>query len=213
MTTIKPLTIDDIQSAMRARGSHWWDHDTMKFFRTRPVGEVWTTADGSAAYFATSDKQFNGSRAYTVRRYDIAGNDIDTIGELCGYRVRTTAIAAARRLAGAAALSESTYFTPSTPADDLQAAFTNDGKFIGIDHINRLIYLARRHHEECERDCNTGDSRRDDIEERITHWVQDYLPGRKVKFSGDPRGCTVRVILKNNASNGFAGEGWCVHQQ
>ena len=79
------LTINDIQSRMRAAGSHWFDADTMKFWGTRIESGVWTSADGSVAYFVTSDEQFDHTRGFTIRRYDVAANEIHTEGELATW--------------------------------------------------------------------------------------------------------------------------------
>jgi hypothetical protein len=74
----KPLmTLEQVKRAMQARGSHFWDRDTMRGFQSRASQKVYPTADGT--YFVTSEKDrpfyyaggvtaaWDGQRRYTVR--------------------------------------------------------------------------------------------------------------------------------------------------
>lgn len=55
--------IDAIKSANRVTGGHFFDRDTMRFFRTRVLETVY-----GGRYFVTSDApQWDGPRRYTVR--------------------------------------------------------------------------------------------------------------------------------------------------
>jgi hypothetical protein len=51
----KPLlSLTQIKQAMQARGSHFWDRDTMRSFRSRAYDDVYPTWCGT--YFITSEK-------------------------------------------------------------------------------------------------------------------------------------------------------------
>jgi hypothetical protein len=54
--------IDAIMFANKAIGRHFFDADTMRFFRSRVLDTVY-----GGRYFVTSDAAPNGPRRYTVR--------------------------------------------------------------------------------------------------------------------------------------------------
>jgi len=95
-TAQRTLTIDDIQSAMRARGSHWWDPSSMRFFGTRVHSQVYSGPGG--IYFVTSEKPPYGSRACTVRQYLPESAEVETIGD-CADSTKHCAHRDARELA------------------------------------------------------------------------------------------------------------------
>lgn len=82
-----------------------------------------------------------------------------------------------------------------------------------------LIRLATNHHKAMEDYCNGTrdpyDSNEGDkpwyrkMKESITE-LATSMGCKGVKFSGDPRGCTVKLILPNDATNDWGKEGWCV---
>lgn len=67
------LSLTQIRQAMIARGSHFWDKDTMYFFSSRTSENVYPTWCGT--YFVTSERDrdhgygtaWDGKRRYTVR--------------------------------------------------------------------------------------------------------------------------------------------------
>jgi len=64
--------------------------------------------------------------------------------------------------------------------------------------IKRLHQLARQHHSLKERDCNQGLNLRElDTEARIEEEIRKLLKSYeiKVRFTGDPRGFTVKMYL------------------
>ena len=89
-------TMDLIRDEMIQGGSHWFDEDTMRFFRTRLSGTVYQGPGG--IYFVTSEKPPHGPRAHSVRQYRPADRKIDTVGEFCSM-TRSQAIALAKRSA------------------------------------------------------------------------------------------------------------------
>ena len=83
----------------------------------------------------------------------------------------------------------------------------------------RLIQLATNHHKAMEDYCNgTRDPYDSEGEDKpwyvkMKNEIADLAVSMGctgVKFSGDPRGCTVKLILPNEATNDFGKEGWCV---
>lgn len=90
------FTITAIREDAKARGSHWFDPDTMRFWRSRVLRGVMTTADGSSL-FVSSEATPEGHRAYSVRRY--REGRMDTLGDFMGYATAAQARAAMREYA------------------------------------------------------------------------------------------------------------------
>lgn len=99
MTT--PLhTIEQIK---RRHDGHWFDADTMRFFRTRILKDVVLDKPAQRSLFITSEPYaWDGPRVYTVRAADWTTGDISTVGEMGEHKT----IPAAHR-AVALALKES----------------------------------------------------------------------------------------------------------
>lgn len=83
MTTMQKWTIADIKAAMNAAGSHWFDRDTMRFFKTRIHPYVYQGEGG--IYFVTSETNPSGITACSVRQFKPEGPDIKTAGEFHAY--------------------------------------------------------------------------------------------------------------------------------
>jgi hypothetical protein len=83
---VKTIRMGDIKSAYRARNpdGHWFDKDTMDFFRSQLPQNGFMCSDGTI-FFGSSEKPPTGPRMHSVRRMDPAG-EIDTVGEFMGYR-------------------------------------------------------------------------------------------------------------------------------
>jgi hypothetical protein len=84
----------DVELANRQAGQHFFDADTLRFFRSRIGTELY-----GGRYFVTSE-QFNGDakRLYTVREV-MDGAKIKTIGEFQQYSTGAAARRAAMKLA------------------------------------------------------------------------------------------------------------------
>ncbi len=80
-------------------------------------------------------------------------------------------------------------------------------------HLRELIRLARRHARLQEQACNVPMPEGFDFgcECRIKQVVGN-LPGCAVLFSGDPRGCTVKLEVPSGKTNDWGREGICVPQ-
>lgn len=61
-------------------GGHWFDKDTMRFFRSRLPD--YSYLKGEKAYFITSEQGpcSNNERKYSIRCFDRTTGSIDTIG-------------------------------------------------------------------------------------------------------------------------------------
>lgn len=95
---------EQIKSAAKAAGSHYFDRSTMRFFRSRVLPTVFHGPGG--CYFVTSE-QFTSStttapRRYTVRKFDVQTANIDTVGQF-NTLTRYQALKQARELAAKAA--------------------------------------------------------------------------------------------------------------
>ncbi len=80
-----------IEHANASAGFHFFDPDTLQFFRSRVHDTVY-----GAATFVTSERPPNGPRRYTVREARPDGS-IDTVGEFMAYGTSLAAHAAAYR--------------------------------------------------------------------------------------------------------------------
>ena len=82
----------DIRDVIAAHRGHWFDHDTMRFFRTRLPQVAYRHADGRAL-FVSSEKGLNGVRAYSVRQQTADGS-VNTVGEFMAYGTKAQAMRA-----------------------------------------------------------------------------------------------------------------------
>lgn len=83
MNTIQKITTaHELVEAMRQAGSHYWDADTMRFFRSRGPFQVTPCAHG--VLFCTSE-QFVGSDGFRAkRRWNVrlwTGDTVREVGE------------------------------------------------------------------------------------------------------------------------------------
>lgn len=87
----QPQTIADLKALNRENGQHFFERDTMKFFRSKIESGII-----AGNRFITSE-QFNdeSARKFTVRTFDTKGR-IGQIGEFQAHATRAAAIAAAK---------------------------------------------------------------------------------------------------------------------
>lgn len=220
----KLWTVNAIKDANRAAGGHWFDPDTMRFFGTRVLAEVYQGPGG--IYFVTSDKQYNGTRGYTVRRFDPADGSPHTIGEVAGL-TKGKAQRTARNLAASDGECQATR-EEYRPVSVL-AQFSHDlqqhtrphrgTETDTVDAARNLIRLAAKHHKLMELLCSDEAFCREVNEDgehpkviacrkRISAVAESIGVG--VLFSGDPRRCTVKLTFADGFTNDFGKEGYCV---
>ena len=95
---VREIDTQDIRDHYRRGFGHWFDADTLRFFRSRVGGTAYN--DGERAYFVSSEQyDWNSPRLYSVRCYIWATREIYTVGEFQAYASRNGAHAAAYRLA------------------------------------------------------------------------------------------------------------------
>ncbi len=209
-------SINDIERESLASGSHWFDHDTMRCFGTRCHSQIYNGENG--IFFVTGDKTYNDGRAYTVRQWIPEECDVKTIGEFGQYKYRSTAHSTAKRLAGEAKIMSQVH-NPISAADQLVLDMERNGIELKVEDATQLILLARTHHRGCEDWCNTGkETTKDWARQKIRKGIDKINAYQQYDekmylcplFSGDPRGCTVRLVLPNGETNDFAKKGWVV---
>lgn len=85
---MKDLTMEDVKRNNKESGQHFFDPDTMKFFRSKVESGLL-----KQKYFVTSECAGDDHpRLYTVRKYDPKEYDIRTIGEFQGYQTEEEAL-------------------------------------------------------------------------------------------------------------------------
>lgn len=81
--------------------------------------------------------------------------------------------------------------------------------------VLRLVRLSKRHARFQEASCNYGLTAAEEAAERRCEdaiWRVCRGLGCELVFSGDPRGCTVRLRVPSGRTDDFAGTGVCVPQ-
>lgn len=220
--TEKDWTINEIQAAMRADGSHWWDPDSMRFFGTRVLnGTVYKGTGG--IYFVTSEwdgfsGKENNRRAYSVRKFNPDTLDIDTVGSIGDFRTGDEAVAEAERLTGAGVAIREQH-RPVTVLDQFRADISaHTGRKCDNDDAESLIILGKKHHKMMEDYCNGVEIYRADGEPKAPlkklrehiMLIAQHVGCTGVNFQGDPRGCTVKLVLPDGFTNDWGKEGVCV---
>lgn len=232
-------TVNSIKDAVRATGSHWFDPDTMRQFGTRVLPTVYQGRGGVYFVTEDDQYRRELPKRFTVRSFDPAENDIGTHSKLCEFADRNDAIEEAKTAASSKRGEFETVTEDFKPVSVLEQ-FTDDLiehgislKQVGESEIrstrprssvekdaSSLIELARKHHRYMERLC--GDEafcrqcdedgehpRVKDCREHIA-LVARHVGATEVIFSGDPRGCTVKLTFADGFTNDFAHEGYCV---
>lgn len=216
-TFLSPFThLEQVQEANRESGHHWFDPDTMKFFKSRIVSEL-----VKGTYFITSEKPPYGPRAYSIREVYNDEGHVKTHGETCQYATLGEVRAALLYVAGLKFL----YHIPS-PSNSWQSCDLI-GHFCWVlskesetfaadsDEVQRMFgehmmqdakFLDRMSVEQ----CNTGltdrqetliESRRGMIEARLKCF------GFGVVFNRDPRGNPVFVTVPSGRTDDFGQRG------
>jgi hypothetical protein len=98
VTSTGGASMRDVKECAKVCSSHWFDRDTMRFFKSR-VGDK-AYADGrGGAFFVSSEQGPHMARAYSVRHYSADRCGIDTVGDFMGHKTSAQATAAAKKLA------------------------------------------------------------------------------------------------------------------
>lgn len=94
-TIVSIYSIEDIK---RHHRGHWFDKETMRFFKSRVYSDIYPGKDGKV-YFVSSEQGPVGNRGYSIRRYDVATDCISTEGTFMVWKTLAAARAAAKRIA------------------------------------------------------------------------------------------------------------------
>ncbi len=95
MTTTDIYPCHTIEAIKRRYEGHFFDADTMRFWKSRVLDAVSVSAEG-VSFFVTSEPYvWDGPRVYTVRSFDPRQpNRMETVGEMGAYRTSREAHAA-----------------------------------------------------------------------------------------------------------------------
>lgn len=207
-----------IKESVRAAGSHWFDPDTMRFFRCRVGDQVYQGPGG--VYFVTSEKYSDtAARKYSVRQFT-SPDKINTIGEFNSL-TRQQAHKLAAEKAGDGGTVTADAFRPVTVLEQFAADLRKHGNGKATAaQARRLMALAKEHHRLCELWCSDEQYNREIDEDgehprmvRCRAAIEKLAKAcgcKGVEFSGDPRGCTVKLVFHDGETNDFGKEGWCV---
>lgn len=213
-------TVNTIKDAVRATGSHWFDPDTMRFFGTRVLPTVWQGPGG--VFFVTSDKRFDGKRGHTVRQFkpeDSSVHSSTEIGMMSEKNARTRASQLAWGTGEEKTQLTSEPFRAVSVLEQLCADLKTHGSASEVSAADAriLIRAAARHHALMEDMCN-GTLQTDDSGEssevnrlraRISRLASD-VGASGAMYSGDPRGCTVKLTFPDGFTNDWGKTGYCV---
>ncbi|PFD30331.1 DUF7447 family protein [Bacillus thuringiensis] len=85
---MKKFTLAEIKSAVKAKGSHWFDIDTMRYHGTQIV----SVPNMANIFIAESNINFEGDKGYYLHHFDAETDRIATLNDYQHYET----IAAAR---------------------------------------------------------------------------------------------------------------------
>lgn len=80
-------------------GRHWFDRDTMRFFKTKLPRVAYANNSREVAFFVTQETGPNMPSRFSVRKYDFRTRQIDTIGDFNSWVNRGDATENAKALA------------------------------------------------------------------------------------------------------------------
>ena len=83
-------TIEDVKCINKEKGYHFFDRDTMKFFRSRVERDALMFGQLiDDKYFITSEQYDSSSpRLYSVRNFNLGTGNVDTIGEFQEFETK-----------------------------------------------------------------------------------------------------------------------------
>lgn len=220
-TATKKWTINAIQAAVRATGSHWFDPDTMRFFGTKVRPTVYAGPGG--VFFVTGewdgfDGKDKGVRTYTIRQFDPTDAGISTVGKINQYRDPKDAEDLAAKLAfggdpTATLAVGNEEHKPISEAEQFLADCRQHGKpDVTARDCRELCSTSKTHTALMVARCN-GEGPTDRTVEKCRDKIRAQaakVGAVGVHFGGDPRGCTVKLVWADGECNDWGKEGWCV---
>jgi hypothetical protein len=102
-SSFAPLnTVDEIKRQHEYFSSHWFEPDTMRFFKSRLLhANCYPSEKQRCTYFVTSEQGPNGIRAYSIRKALWDSVSIKPVGDFQQYRTARDAWNNAKFLAEA----------------------------------------------------------------------------------------------------------------
>lgn len=88
------IAIEDIK---RRHQGHWFSASAMRFFNSR-TAQTAVVKDGKAYFVSSEQFDYSSPRLFSVRVYDFATDDIDTVGEFQEYKTAYLAEKAIKQL-------------------------------------------------------------------------------------------------------------------
>jgi len=95
---MRTVSMDQVR---RDHRGHWFDPDTLRFFRSRVGDTAYESNDGRFRFFVSSERHeyrdprtyelHRAPRLFTVRVQRVKGGDIGTVGDFQGYAARKNA--------------------------------------------------------------------------------------------------------------------------
>ena len=225
-------TMQDLVRVSQEKGSHFFDRDAMRCFQSRVSDRLYPAADGTVV-FVTSERFESGKRRdprrWSVRRFDpVTG----TVAEVSAFQAFKSAHAAHKAAAeavghvpwggggrelGPELTTASEEFARTLRRECAAVAETGEHPDAIFGYLlilaRRLMRYAATYHRLQEIDCNRGltDAERAKegrVEAAVTKLVAPY--GMTPIFSGDPRGCCLKLTLPSGYTDDMAHEGLCV---
>ena len=88
------MRLKEFKQLNAAKGLHWFDKGTMRFFNSRILD-----FDCISGYFISSEKQLITDQCrYTIRKADFKTGNVTTIGEFCEYSTLNRARTALKKI-------------------------------------------------------------------------------------------------------------------
>ncbi len=91
----------DVKKCARECGSHWFDKDTMRFFKSRVGSEAYADGKGGA-YFVSSEQGPDEIRRYSIQHFNAKKCNISTIGKFQKYKTGAIAKRIAKKISAKA---------------------------------------------------------------------------------------------------------------
>ena len=175
------MNINDIQSAMREAGSHWWDAGHMEETDTRILGCV-LNGDGGTFFVASEKNFYNTDRDYFIYHFNGETCSLQRVSNMEQYKrgdllppyllalniegapiINLTssrnAHKAAMILAGPKVLVDGTPLRRVSHLEDFERNLTKYGCLgVTTTRLVDLIRMTKQHHRYCEYSCGVESS-------------------------------------------------------
>jgi hypothetical protein len=92
---VRITPMERLRRMARDAGSHWFDPDTLRFFKSRVGREAYLGADGRW-YFLSSEQGPRMPRRYSVRAVDDGWAHVESFGGFQAYDTRAQALTGLR---------------------------------------------------------------------------------------------------------------------